>query len=138
MTLSPDANVLIDLANGHGEVRRNYRAAVQKGAEFRLSVVVLHELRYGAAVSARHQKQLAALAPALSGMARVDFDEKDAETAAAVCADLKGRGESIGAYDALIAAQALARGWTLVTANTREFERVRGLSVVDWTRPEEQ
>ncbi len=138
MTLSPDANVLIDLANGHRDVRRNYLAAVESGATFRLSVVVLHELRFGAVVSTRHEKQLAALAPVLLGMTCVDFDEGDAETAAAVRADLKTRGESIGAFDALIAGQALARGWTVVTANTREFERVAGLGLVDWTRPEQE
>jgi tRNA(fMet)-specific endonuclease VapC len=138
VTLSPDSNVLIDLANGHREVRRNYLSAVESGATFRLSVVVLHELRYGAAVSAKHEKQLSTLAPALTGMPRVDFDEADAEAAARVRTELRARGESIGAYDALIAGQALARRWTLVTANMREFERVRGLSVVDWTRPEEK
>jgi len=35
----------------------------------------------------------------------------------------------------LIAGQALARNWTVVTANTREFNRVEGLNVIDWTVP---
>jgi tRNA(fMet)-specific endonuclease VapC len=45
---------------------------------------------------------------------------------------LKARGTPIGPYDTLIAGQAMARGLTLVTRNTREFERVVGLSVENW------
>jgi tRNA(fMet)-specific endonuclease VapC len=45
---------------------------------------------------------------------------------------LEKEGQAIGAYDALIAAQAVRRGITLVTANTREFKRVDGLMWEDW------
>ena len=54
---------------------------------------------------------------------------------ATVRANLRRRGLNIGAYDLLIAGQALARGWTVVTANTREFARIEGLNVIDWTAP---
>jgi tRNA(fMet)-specific endonuclease VapC len=42
-------------------------------------------------------------------------------------------GTPIGHYDYLIAAQARRRGAALVTLNTREFTRVPGLMVMDWT-----
>jgi tRNA(fMet)-specific endonuclease VapC len=45
---------------------------------------------------------------------------------------LETNGTSIGAYDLQIAAIALANNLTLVTHNTREFERVEGLQVEDW------
>ncbi len=41
-------------------------------------------------------------------------------------------GMPIGPYDVLIAGQALARDLTLVTHNTREFQRIPGLRIVDW------
>ena len=44
-----------------------------------------------------------------------------------------GRDLTIGFYDVLIAGQALARGWTVVTANVREFSKASGLKVIDWT-----
>ena len=44
-----------------------------------------------------------------------------------------GAGERIGAYDTLIAGIALARGCVLATHNVREFGRVAGLHVEDWT-----
>ena len=62
------------------------------------------------------------------------FDEADARAAGEVRAQLERVGQPIGAYDALIAGQAVRRGLTLVTANAREFERVDGLMCEDWAR----
>ena len=47
-------------------------------------------------------------------------------------AALERVGQPIGAYDVLIAGQALRRGLTLVTSNAREFGRVKGLLWEDW------
>jgi len=49
-----------------------------------------------------------------------------------VRAQLERVGRPIGAYDLLIAGQALQRGYTLVTANAREFARVKGLRWENW------
>jgi hypothetical protein len=51
----------------------------------------------------------------------------------AAAATLEAGGTPIGPYDMLIAAQALRRGATLVTANVKEFSRVRGLAWQDWS-----
>ena len=59
----------------------------------------------------------------------------DARAAGAIRRDLEARGRPIGPYDVLIAGQARARELVLVTANTREFERVDGLRLEDWTTP---
>jgi tRNA(fMet)-specific endonuclease VapC len=61
------------------------------------------------------------------------FDNEDAQTAGLVRALLEKAGTPIGAYDLLIAGQALRRGLTVVTASTSEFSRVSGLSWQDWT-----
>jgi tRNA(fMet)-specific endonuclease VapC len=63
----------------------------------------------------------------------LEFDDEDARTAGQARAALEKTGTPIGAYDLLIAAQALRRGLTVVTANTSEFGRVSGLTWVDWT-----
>ena len=62
----------------------------------------------------------------------VAFDTEDARASGRVRAALAASGRPIGAYDVLIAGQALARELTLVTHNTREFGRVEGLRVEDW------
>jgi tRNA(fMet)-specific endonuclease VapC len=51
-----------------------------------------------------------------------------------VRAVLEKAGTTIGAYNVLIAGQALRRGLTVVTASTAEFSRVTGLNWEDWTR----
>ncbi len=65
----------------------------------------------------------------------VPFDAADARAAGAIRSDLEARGTPIGPYDVLIAGQARARDLMLVTANTREFERVDGLKLEDWSTP---
>lgn len=58
----------------------------------------------------------------------VPFDASDARESGAI----RSQPEAIGPYDLLIAGQARARGLVLVTANTREFQRVAGLDWEDW------
>jgi len=60
------------------------------------------------------------------------FDEGCEEVYGMIRADLASAGTPIGPNDALIAATALANGFTLVTHNTREFGRVQGLKMEDW------
>jgi tRNA(fMet)-specific endonuclease VapC len=54
--------------------------------------------------------------------------------AARIRIDLEARGLAIGPADVMIAATAVTRGAILVTGNTREFSRVRGLRIIDWTK----
>jgi predicted nucleic acid-binding protein len=58
--------------------------------------------------------------------------EEDAALSADIRHGLQTNGQMIGAYDVLIAAQALARDALLVTHNSREFSRIAGLRWVDW------
>ena len=61
------------------------------------------------------------------------FDEKAAETYGLIRSQLEKTGKPIGSLDTLIGAHALSIGVTLVTNNIREFKRIKGLKVVDWT-----
>jgi tRNA(fMet)-specific endonuclease VapC len=63
------------------------------------------------------------------------FDADAAREAAKVRAALEAHGQSIGPYDLLLAGQALSAKITLVTNNTREFSRIRGLGIEDWHIP---
>jgi len=62
----------------------------------------------------------------------MDFTAEDAEQAGRIRATLEGLGKPIGAYDLLIAGQALRHKATVVTANSSEFARVKGLRLQDW------
>ena len=65
----------------------------------------------------------------------LEFDADDARAAGLIRAELAGSGTPIGPYDILIAGQALAQKLKLITNNTREFSRIDGLQVEDWTNP---
>ena len=133
---SLDTNACISLINGASiPVRRRFRQAVRDGSVLCVSTVVLHELWYGVAKSARTDDNTARVKAFLAGPLEVlEFDDADARAAGEVRARLEREGRRIGAYDAIIAAQAVRRGITVVTANTREFERVDDLMWEDWTR----
>ena len=133
-----DTNVAIALLNNRQpQVRARFDAALT-ATPLAMSVVVYHELMFGAANSAQRQanEDKVAIFIAAGGIALLGFAEHDAIEAAAIRADLKRQGKRqgtpIGPYDVLIAAQARRSGATLVTASSSEFERVPGLSVVYW------
>jgi tRNA(fMet)-specific endonuclease VapC len=100
-----------------------------------MSVITKAELLYGVAVSPRRAQDAAALAAFLPYVEALDFSDDAALHYAEVRADLKKRGALIGANDLLIAAHARALDVTLVTNNTAEFERVKGLAIENWTLP---
>ena len=68
----------------------------------------------------------------LSPITILQFDEYAAEEYGRIKAELEKKGTPIGPMDTLIAGHAKSRGLILVTNNTREFNRVVGLTVEDW------
>jgi tRNA(fMet)-specific endonuclease VapC len=129
-----DTNVCIALINGHPEaVRKRFEHATAAGNSIAVSSVVVFELWYGVAKSGRKEVNAARLELFLSGPINLlELDDGDARAAGATRALLEGAATPIGAYDVLIAGQALHRGATLVTTNVSEFSRVAGLSWEDW------
>ena len=130
-----DTNAVIALLKDEPAIfRKRLRRAVSRGASIAVSSIVLYELWYGVARSARRRENAERLRVFLSGGIEVSaFDEEDAKTAGELRATLEGAGTPIGPYDLLIAAQALRTGATLVTANVAEFTRVPDLQWQDWT-----
>ena len=130
-----DTNAVIALLKDEPAIfRKRLRRAVSRGAALAVSSIVLYELWYGVARSARRRENAERLRVFLSGSIEVSaFDEEDAKTAGDLRATLEGAGTPIGPYDLLIAAQALRSGATLVTANVAEFTRVPDLQWQDWT-----
>jgi tRNA(fMet)-specific endonuclease VapC len=132
-----DTNACIALINQTSAVvRTRFQKALGGGAQIYISSVVTFELWYGVAKSARQPFNTQLLEAFLAGpVAPLPFEESDARVAGSIRAALEASGKPIGAYDLLIAGQALARQLTLVTANVSEFSRVKGLSWRDWAKP---
>lgn len=130
-----DTNIAIYVINRRvPAVRHRLAEQLRLGTEIGLSAIALFELRYGHARSDRRTESDRLLAEFLApGIAVLPFDAEDAAHAGDIRAYLESQGMPIGHYDYLIAAQARRRGATLVTANSREFVRVPGLLVADWS-----
>ena len=96
------------------------------------SAIVLAELYYGAA---RHPKGIVIrreIDNFLSRLVVIPWDENAADHYGAIRASLEKNGTLVGAMDMLIAAHARSCGATLVTNNLREFERINGLTSLNW------
>ena len=124
-----DTNTVIVLLNDTTS-KTALRARRENPGDVAISVIVIHELYYGAFRN-RRAAQNAAVIDALQFVV-LDFDKEDARQAGEVRALLASRGTPIGAYDVLIAGLAMERNLILVTHNTREFRRVPGLRLEDW------
>lgn len=131
-----DTNACIALINGEPpRVRRRLDEVLSQENAVFVSSIVLFELWYGAEKSARQTFNQHRLEIFLAGPVSVlPFDEADAEVAGRIRAQLERPGRPIGAYDLLIAGQALHHDHVLVTANSSEFSRVKSLRWEDWSK----
>jgi tRNA(fMet)-specific endonuclease VapC len=98
-----------------------------------ISVITKAELLYGVEVSPKRRQDEAALDAFLRHVEVLDFPGQASSHYAKIRAELEMRGAMIGANDLLIAAHARSQKLTLITNNTREFRRVRELSIENWT-----
>lgn len=101
--------------------------------EMCISAITYGELMHGVEKSQSTEKNRIALALFLSPITILEFGAEAAEEYGRIRADLEKKGTPIGSMDLLIAAHAKAERLIIVTNNTREFKRVEGLPVEDWT-----
>jgi len=133
-----DTNACIALINGNPpSVRAKFQKATNKGAKVFVSSIAAFELWYGVANSSRRDFNRKRLEAFFSGpLHPLPFANEDAEIAGPIRAELEAIGKSIGAYDVLIAGQAMRNKLTLITANLSEFARIKALTWADWGKPE--
>ena len=114
------------------EVARKFAQALPSGVS--ISALVAFESHYGFALTANraaYERRFEALLR--RGVSIAEFNGDDALTAGSLAATLRTAGKTMGAYDLLIAAQALRIGATLVTSDG-DFARVDGLLTEDWSQ----
>jgi tRNA(fMet)-specific endonuclease VapC len=100
-----------------------------------ISVITNCELLYGVELSPRRSQDQTALDAYLRHVEVLQYLDEAALHYAQIRAALKSSGKMIGVNDLFIAAHARSLGLTLVTNNTREFGRVQGLQLENWTEP---
>jgi tRNA(fMet)-specific endonuclease VapC len=123
-----DSNAVIAIMKGNPAFIARLKDC--RPIDFALPSIVVHELYYGAHKSERKAENLARLDQLQ--FPTLEFDREDAVAAGEIRAALGAKGQPIGAYDVLIAGQALCRKLTLISRNVREFSRIEGLALENW------
>lgn len=126
-----DSNLVIQYLKGIEPATS--RMKVANPAQVALPSVVIYELEYGT-LKIASPKRRAILETIIAAFNHAPFDLEAARESARIRHDLEKRGQIIGPMDLLIAGTALSRGAVLATNNTKEFSRIRGLRLEDWTR----
>ena len=127
-----DTNICIHVIKHKPETAiRNFLA--HQPDELCISAITLAELLHGVEKSKYQDRNRLAVSMFLSGIAVLNFDSVAAQAYGELRADLEQNGTPIGPMDMLIAGQAKSRGLILVTNNTGEFKRVKGLQLEDWS-----
>lgn len=125
-----DTNAVIAILNG--DERFLTKLEQYDENEFVISSIVLSKLYYGAYKSQRKTQNLDKIK--LLPFKVVQFNRTDTNIAGKIRTDLESKGTPIGAYDTLIAGQAVAQDLILITHNVGEFQRVEGLKIEDWLK----
>ncbi|MFZ2055274.1 MAG: type II toxin-antitoxin system VapC family toxin [Candidatus Aminicenantales bacterium] len=126
-----DTNICIALIKRKPQKVLNRLSQLSAG-DIGISTITLAELRYGIAKSQFAQRNREALEEFLLPLEIVDFDENAASAYGPVRAVLENAGRPIGPLDTQIGAHALSLDAVLVTDNTTEFRRIKGLQVDNW------
>lgn len=131
MIYSLDTNTCIRYINGRSAAIRHKLPTVP-AREIVVCSVVRGELVYGAARSQTPEESAVKQQKFLKPYLTLPYDDAAADMFGRIRAALEAAGTPIGPYDLQIAAIALVHGLIVVTHNTREFGRVRGLQIEDW------
>ena len=102
-------------------------------SEIAISSMTLFEMEYGAAKKNWGEQLRNRMYLMISPFTILPFEPEDAVLAGQIRADLARHGENISICDVLIAAHGISRRMTVVTHNVREFKRVPGIKLEDWT-----
>ncbi len=126
-----DTNIVIyTIKNRPAQVRETFK---RHDGQMCVSAVTLGELIYGAEKSSQPERNLADIEGLIARLEVLPFEEQASTHFGQLRAELYRIGQPIGPYDMMIAGHARAKGLILVTNNVKEFERVPGLRLENWT-----
>ena len=125
-----DTNILIYRLKNLGNVNANFLK--YKDNKMLISVISYGELVYGANKSKSVEKNMATVREIKSIFPMLDITPNVMDIFGEIKADTQKIGKSVYDMDLLIAASAIAHNMTLVTHNTKHFENISKLQVMDW------
>lgn len=126
-----DTNICIYIIkNKPLDVRK--KLEIHSFGEIAISSITVSELYYGAYKSSKREQNLLSLNNFLSPFNIIEFDMECALVYGKIRTELENKGQIIGSMDMLIASCSLAKDFTLITNNLKEFKRIKGLGVENW------
>jgi predicted nucleic acid-binding protein len=131
MTYALDTNIISYILKGNEDIRKRWRREELNGRRSVILLIVYLEIKRGL-LAAGSKNKLAAFERMTSDLGVDVLTVKDVDFAASLYAECKLNGRSMDDADLLIASQAISRGYTLVTNNTKHFEGLNGLSLTNW------
>lgn len=126
-----DTNVLTAFQKRNEQVRSAYTLAVESGQDIAVPALVRYEARKELQ-QPLYQRRLGVLDALLALHPTLDMDSETVDVAVSLFEGMRSSGNLIEDADVLIAATALRHNATLVTRNTKHFERIPGLRLTDW------
>ncbi len=127
-----DTDICVYFRKGRPEVRA--RLETQAAGEAAISVITYGELAFGAERSTERLRAFAGLQTMTKLLSVLPLPSDAGIFYASIRSALAAAGNIVGPNDLWIAAHALAANLTLVTNNEREFRRVEGLKIENWTK----
>lgn len=126
-----DTDVCIEILRGNKQVLETRSQTVDLVAT---TWITACELFYGAANSSKPQQNQLLVQEFLATLPLLDFNYAAAELFGRHKAMLRQAGNIVADADLMISAITLAQGATLVTGNTRHYERIPHLLIENWIR----
>ena len=129
-----DSNVVIHYLKEHERVKRRLHQAIVDGYTLLIPNAVDYEVCRGLELlfAARKMAAYHGLTNSMSRCRIVDMGDEIWRLAKKIYVDLKRKGFTVGEIDILIASFCLHHNYTLVTANTKDFENIDGLRLDNW------
>lgn len=129
-----DTDTLSLHLRNHPQVTRQVQAYVQEHGIVQFSLITHYEILNGLFYKGAHG-QFGRYQTMLQSSRLLPLTPESVRISARISADLRAVGQPIGHTDVLIAGVAIAHGLQLATNNTRHFERIEGLELINWTQP---
>lgn len=128
-----DTNIIIYALKGtYKEIENHFRSIPFESIV--IPRIVVAEIEYGAKKSKNYKQTIEKYNEFINHFEIIDFDEKASRKFGDIRWTLEQERKQIGPYDLIIASTVLANEGVLVTHNTKEFERIKGLKIEDWTK----
>jgi len=132
MTYYLDSSVIIPILNGLDPEVKDKMFSMTV-SEIKIPSMVKAELIAGVYKAHDVKKTMNITTGFIDSFEITPFDSNASVTYGKIRAELENKGNRIGSNDLIIAATVLSRGGILVTKNTKEFRRVEGLHVENWS-----